>query len=208
MRQVKVLLLGCGFLASNFLPFILPHASHVILLDRERIEPINYDNHVIPKGYEGRRKVTALASLIQVLSNVPVTPIHMNVKTAGQLIELHNQLRPDIAICTFDNIMARIIAQQYALETKTPTLFIGVTEDYIYVDWDEYVVLPSPNDERVGEELRRVRDVCSRIEFRGLGALAAGLAYFSFRKWLEDESKIAFIASTKDGVSIKELKRC
>jgi len=200
--------LGCGFLASNLLPFILPHASHIILVDRERLEPANYDNHVIPKGYEGRRKVTALASLIQVLSNVPVTPIHMNVKAAGQLIELHQQLNPDVAICTFDNVLARVVAQQYALETGTPALFVGVTEDYVYVDWDEHVVLPPPNDGRVEEELRRVRDVCSRIEFRGLGALAAALAYFSFRKWLENGSKVAFIASTRGGISVKELRRC
>jgi len=202
------LFLGCGFLTTNFLPFILPHASQVILIDREKVEPVNYDNHIIPKGYEGRRKVTALASLVQVLSNVPVTPIHMNVKTAGQLIELHQQLKPDIAICTFDNIMSRIIVQQYALETGTPTLFIGVTEDYIYVDWDEYVVLPSPNDERVQEEMRRIRDICTRLEFRGLGAIASGFAYYAFRKWLENESKVAFIISTKDGISAKELRRC
>ena len=202
-----MMFLGCGFLASNFLPFILPHTSQIILIDRERIEPVNYDNHIIPKGYEGRRKVTALASLIQVLSNVPVIPIHMNVKTAGQLIELHEQLKPDIAVCTFDNILSRIIAQQYALETGTPMLFIGVTENYIYVDWDEHVVLPSPDDEGVQEEVRRIRDICSRLEFRGLGAIAAGLAYYSFRKWLENGSKVAVIASTKDGINVRVLRR-
>jgi hypothetical protein len=208
MRTVKIMFLGCGFLTSNLLPFVLPHASHIILLDRERIEAANYDNHIIPKGYEGRRKVTALASLVQILSNVPVTPIHINIKAVGQLTELHQQLEPDIAVCTFDNVFARIIAQQYAIETKTPTLFIGVTEDYIYIDWDEYVVLPLPNDEKVEEELRRVRDVCSRIEFRGLGVFAAAFAYYSFRKWLDNENKVAFIISTKDEVSVKELRRC
>jgi hypothetical protein len=198
--------LGCGFLASNLIPFILPHASQIILIDRERVETANYDNYILPKGYEGRRKVTALATLIQILSNVSVTPIHMNVKAVEQLIDLHRQLKPDIAICTFDNATARIIAQRYALETNTPTLFIGVTEDYIYIDWDEHVVLPSPSE--IEEEIRRIRDICSRIEFRGLGAIASGFAYYSFKAWLEKREKVAFIISTKDGVSVSVLRRC
>lgn len=199
--------LGCGFLASNFIPFILPHASQIILIDRERVETANYDDYILPKGYEGKRKVTALATLIQILSNAPVTPIHMNVKAVEQLMELHRQLKPDIAICTFDNVTARIITRQYALETDTPTLFIGVTEDYIYVDWDRYVVLPSSSSE-VEEEIRIVRDICSRLEFRGLGAIAGGLAYYSFRRWLEKGEKVAFIASTKDCIDVSMLRRC
>ncbi len=206
MRLVKLMFLGCGFLASNLIPFILPHASQIILIDRERVETANYDNYILPKGYEGRRKVTALATLIQILSNVSVTPIHMNVKAVEQLIDLHRQLKPDIAICTFDNATARIIAQRYALETNTPTLFIGVAEDYIYIDWDEHVVLPSPSE--IEEEIRRIRDICSRIEFRGLGAIASGFAYYSFKAWLEKREKVAFIISTKDGVSVSVLRRC
>ena len=194
-------------MASNLIPFILPHALHVILVDRERVETVNYDNYIIPKGYEGKRKVTALATLIQILSNAPVTPIQMNVKAVEQLIELNQQLKPDIAICTFDNVTARIIARQHALETNIPTLFIGVTEDYIYIDWDRYVVLPSSSSE-VEEEIRMVRNICSRLEFRGLGAIASGLAYYSFRRWLEKGEKVAFIASTKDGIKVSMLRRC
>ena len=198
--------LGCGFLASNLIPLILPHASQIILIDRERVEVINYDNYILPKGYEGRRKVTALTTLIQILSNVPVTSVHMNVKAVEQLIDLHRQLKPDIAICTFDNATARIVAQQYALKTNTPTLFIGVAEDYIYIDWDEYVVLPLQSE--IEDEMRRIRDVCSRLEFRGLGAIASGFAYYSFRMWLERGKKVAFIISTKDGVNVSVLRRC
>ncbi len=207
MKLVRLMFLGCGFLASNLIPFILPHASQIILIDRERVETANYDNYILPKGYEGKRKVTALAALIQILSNVPVTPIHTNVKTVEQLVELHRQLKPDIAICTFDNVTARIIAQRYALETNTPTLFIGVTEDYVYIDWDEYVVLPSSSNE-IAEETRRIRDICSRLEFRGLGAIASGFAYYSFRRWLERGEKVAFIVSTKDGINVSVLRRC
>jgi len=206
LKRVKLIFLGCGFLASNFIPFVLPHASQIILIDRERVETANYDNYILPKGYEGKRKVTALATLIQILSNVPVTPIHMNVRMVEQLIELHRQLKPDVAICTFDNVTARIIARQYALEMNTPTLFIGVTEDYIYIDWDGYVVLPSPDE--VEDEMKRIRDICSRLEFRGLGAIASGFAYYSFRRWLERGEKVSFIVSTKDGINISVLRRC
>ena len=198
--------LGCGFLASNLIPFILPHASQIILIDREKVETVNYDNYILPKGYEGKRKVTALATLVQVLSNVPVTPIHINIKAVEQLIDIHKQLMPDIAICTFDNVTARSLAKEYALETNTPTLFIGVTEDYIYIDWDKYIILPTPNE--IEDEMKRIRDICSRLEFRGLGAIASGLAYYSFRRWLEREERVAFIVSTKDRVNVSMLRRC
>jgi len=73
MRQVKVLFLGCGFLASNFLPFIIPHASHIILIDRERIEQVNYDNHIIPKGYEGNLSSLYEISEVEIGALVPYT---------------------------------------------------------------------------------------------------------------------------------------
>ena len=68
------------------------------------------------------------------------------------------------------------------------------------------MVLPSPNE--VEDEMRRIRDVCSRLEFRELGAIASGFAYYPFRRWLKKEEKVAFIASTKDGIDVSMLRRC
>jgi hypothetical protein len=207
MRAIRVMVLGCGFLASHYLPHLLPHSSHIVLIDRERVEKYNYDNHIIPKGYEGRRKVTAQAALLQLLSSIPVTPIHLSIKRMKQLEVLAKEHRPDIAFVSFDNIESRVLARDWAIKSKVPTLFIGVTEDHIYVDWAESVVLPQADDKRVKAVLERIRDVCSRLEFRGLGALAAGVTYTSFVRWLRNGEKVGYMISVTDRISLAELKR-
>lgn len=181
--------LGCGFLSSHFFPNILPYCSHVVLVDNDRVEKDNYDNHIIPKGYNGKRKVTAMASMVQMLSSVPVTPVNMNIKSTKQLFDLNEDFKPDIAFCTFDNVIGRINAQQYATESNIPMVFAGITEGHIYVDWAESVILPSPTDDGVVDEMERIRDVCSRLEFRGLGVLTAGLLYYAFEEWYNNNKK-------------------
>ena len=161
---------------------------------------MNYDNHIIPRGYVGRRKVTALASLVQILCPVKVVPIHMNVKRKEQLAEIASKYNVDLTICTFDNIESRVLVRDWALESKIPTLFIGVTQNHVYIDWAEYIMLPETDEERrrVEDEMRRIRDVCSRIEFRPLGSLAASLAYLAVVKFIKDEVKIRYVVSIED----------
>jgi len=206
----KILVLGCGFLTTHLLPHLLPFSKHLILVDRERVERVNYENCILPKGYVNKRKVTALASLMQVLSNVPVTAIHKNIKSVRDLYEIHQRLKPDFCFVTFDNVRSRFIAREYALITKTPTLFIGVTENYIYIDWAESLMLPLTREqvERVEAEMQRTRDVCSRLEFRGLGVLAAGYAYYAFTRYIERGEKVAFVISVKDDIKSVCLRRC
>lgn len=209
MQKLRIMFLGCGFLATHIIPHILPFSEHIILVDRERIEKVNYDNCIYPKAYVGRRKVTALASLIQVLSSVPVTPIHMDIKNAEQLLKIHEEYKPDFVFVTFDNLNARFIAKAYVFLARCPTLFIGVTENYIYIDWASHLVLPRKPEEieRVKRELERVRDVCSRLEFRGLGVMASAYAYYAFTRWIEKREKVGFIISVKDNIEAYMLKR-
>jgi len=207
MRKIKIMFLGCGFLATHIIPHILPFSKEIILIDRERIEKVNYENCIYPKGYTGKRKVSALTALIQILSSIPVVPIHINIKSPTSLKNL--ETKPDFCFVTFDNIEARLIAKEYALETGVPALFIGVTENYIYIDWENHVELPdSPHKiEKVKKEMKRIRDICSRLEFRGLGVLAAGYAYYAFTRWIEKGEKLAFIVSTKENIKSACLKR-
>jgi len=187
--------LGSGFLASHILPHMIPFSKRIILVDRERVEPVNYENTILPKGFTHRRKVSALAFLLQILSSAEVVPVHMNVKNTDQLVELHKAYEPDLCFVTFDNIEARRIARDYALKAGVPAIFVGVTAGHIYVDWAEHVALPEDEETiaRVEEEMRAIRDVCSRIEFRELGVLAAGLAYHVFARWYWKGEKIAIL---------------
>jgi hypothetical protein len=201
------MVLGCGFLASHFLPHLLPHSTHIVLVDRERVEKDNYDNHIIPKGYEGRRKVTAQASLLQLLSSIPITPVHLNIKNIEQLEALSTDHKPDIAFVSFDNVESRTMARIWAVKHNVPTLFVGVTENYVYVDWAENVVLPRADDEGVMATLKRIRDVCSRLEFRGLGTLASALTYTAFVRWLRNGERVGYMMSVTDRINVVELKR-
>lgn len=209
MPQVKRLLFcGCGFLASHIISALLPFASQIILLDDDRVEQGNYDNSLFPKNATGRYKVSALASHIQLLSSVPVTPLPIHIKSVKDLQTIHAQYHPDFVFITFDNIEARQWAQEYA-RNQIPALSVGVTENYLYIDWVESVILPQTPEQiqQVQTELHHIRDVCTRLEFRGLGILAAALTYDAFYRWLEKGQKVAYLASTKNGVATSVLRR-
>jgi molybdopterin/thiamine biosynthesis adenylyltransferase len=207
MSAKKLMIMGCGFLASHFISHLIPHGSQIILVDRDRVEKKNYDNHIIPKGYEGKRKVTAHASLLQLLTSCPVIPIHMDIKSSDQMDELYQRLKPDILFVTFDNIESRNLVKNWTVKNKVPCIFAGVTENYIYVDWAENVVLPSSDDIEVKDAIARIQDVCSTLEFRGLGVFASALVYASFKRWLENGERRAYMVSITDRVRINELIR-
>ena len=201
MERPTSLFLGAGFLTSHLLPQITPLVGRIVLVDRERVEKGNYDNSILPKGYSNRRKVSALAALSQILSSVPVVTIHSNVNDVDRLLKIHEDHQPDIAFVTFDNVPSRKVAREYALRTETPAIFLGVTENYAYVDWADGVVLPETDEEEreVEEAMRRIRDVCTRLEFRPLGSLAASLAFHTFTAWLWNGRRIAMMASVEEG---------
>ena len=209
MQGVRIMFLGCGFLTTHLLPVLLPHATKIILVDRERVEKENYENSIYPKEYIGRRKVSAVAAFIQLLSSIPVTPMPINIRKVEQLMEIHDKYKPEFVFVTFDNIESRIIARDYALKVGVPALFIGVTEDYVYIDWATHVILPEKEEEkeRVKKEMKIIRDVCSRIEFRGLGVIAAAYGYYAFKRYIQYREKNAFIISAKNGISACLLKR-
>lgn len=207
--MISFAFLGCGFLATHLVANVIPHAYHILLIDRERIEKVNYDNSVFPKNLIGKRKVSALASYIQVLSSVPVTPIHQNITKSTQLAMIYDNHRFEFVFCTFDNIESRAIVKEFADLTNIPILFIGVSENYIYIDWAEHLVLPDTQEkiEKVKLEMQKIRDVCTRLEFRILGVIAAGFAYYTFIRWLNLGEKNMFQISIKDTINSINLKR-
>lgn len=206
---MNILFAGCGFLASHLVHHIVPHASHFVFVDRERIEAVNYDNYILPKGYVGRRKVSAFSALLQLTSSVRTTPIHLNIRDANHLSEICDEYSIDFIFTTFDNIEARLIAKECAKHTDIPTLFIGVTEGFVYIDWAEYINLPtdSVDIERVESELARIRDVCTRLEFRILGVLASGYAYFSFLKFINEGKRLMHQISVDELIHSTSLGR-
>jgi len=209
MNDINALFCGCGFLASHILPHILPHAKHIVLVDRERVEKANYDNAILPKNYENRRKVMALASLSQLLSPIQVTPIHDNIRDDNQLIEICNLHSINFIFVTFDNIQARLLAQLAAIGLEIPAIFAGVTEGLAYIDWATYINLPKSPEEiaRIEEELAQIRDVCTRIEFRPLGAACAGYSYQSFVRWITHGEKWMYQISVRDKIESTSLRR-
>jgi len=195
---MKALFAGCGFLTSHYILDLLPHLDRVILLDRERLEKENLDNYIAPVGSIGKRKVAVLASFLQILSPIPVTVINQNVKTVEDLKRLHRIFEPDIVFLSFDNLESRILVKDYVMEMEVPAINVGVTENYVMVDWVDRIRWPEdPAEiERVKREISAVRKVCSRLEFRGLGALSSALVYYVFRHFLDTGNQIGYIAST------------
>ncbi len=194
MTKLNILIGGCRFIGSNLIFHLIPHSKHIIFLDRERVEKENYDNSIFPKNYVGRRKVTALVSLTQLISSIQTTPIHLDVKDVSQLESIIEKQQVDFMFISFDNIEARAIAKESAINSNIPTLFIGVPEGYIYIDWESHLLLSnSPIDiKKMKNELRKIRDVCTKLEFRPLGAIASGYAYHCFTRWINNKEKIMY----------------
>ncbi|MFX0095220.1 MAG: ThiF family adenylyltransferase [Candidatus Hodarchaeota archaeon] len=192
-KKVKILLLGCGFLASHIVPAILPYCSQITLVDYDRVEPENYENALYLKGQTQKFKVRALANTIQVLSSIPVNPIHKFIKKVSDIPP-----GSDIAIVTFDNIKARRIAANLPI----PALGVGVTENYAIVEWIDQYPLPNSEEDiaKVEQEMLRIRDVCSRLEFRSLGSLIAAYTFHVFRIWLETSKKQSYQVSIQNGL--------
>ena len=108
------------------------------------------------------------------------------------------------------NLLTKIIINLLVkTKTKTPTLFVGVTANHVYIDWAENIALPDGEElVKVEQELREIRDVCTRIQFRGLGLLATTLAYYAFIKWLWEKEKTAYLAHiNKENIHIATIKR-
>lgn len=207
-KRHKFLFLGCGFLATHLIANVIPHAEEIILVDRERIESVNYDNSIYLKNQGNKRKVTSVATYLQLLTNVTVVPHHENLKNEDDLLKIKESFHPDIAICTFDNLEARALITMFHNDLDCPILYIGVTENFIYIDWDK-LVLPYVGTEwnAVKEEMKRVRDVCTRLEFRPLGLFASAFAYKSIVEWMNSGKKMGWMVSVKEKVEAVRLER-
>jgi hypothetical protein len=203
MEKLNFSLLGCGFLTTHIVPHLLPYANSFTLIDRERLEKVNYDNSIFLKNYSNKRKVTALASYIQLLSSTSVTPIHQDIKSEADLL----RLKTDFIICTFDNIKSRMIARNFAVANYIPAIFVGVTENYIYIDWANNIVFPKTEEaiKKAEDDMAKVRDVCTRLEFRKLGVIAAGYTYYAIENWILHKHRYRFVIETKNGISVSML---
>ena len=209
MTLLNILFMGCGFLTSHLFPHIVVHAKHLIFVDREKIEKVNYDNSIFPKNFVSKRKVTALASLTQLISSVKTTPIHVNIKNTDQISEICDKYSVDFIFVTFDNIQSRLLVRDFAIKSNIPALFMGVTESFIYIDWSQNLVIPDTKEKikKAMEEIERIRDVCTRLEFRSLGAIAAGFAYHSFYRWLTNNEMHMYNISVKNIINSTTKQR-
>jgi len=209
VRKLNILFFGCGFIASHLIPFLTPFMNKAVLVDRERLESVNYDNGIYPKGYVGRRKVSALMALLNVLSDLTVVPIHRDISRADELLEIIKSNSVDLMVVSVDNLEARHIALKATADAGIDAVFIGVTEDFGYIDWGDRVYLPSLEEkEDIEEILKGVRDVCTRIEFRPLGALSASLAFTAIFNYILHRSRTAYIFWHSSGrINVVSLKR-
>ena len=209
MKKLNILFFGCGFIASHLIPQIIPFMEKAVLVDRERVEAENYDNSIYPKGYSGKRKVSALMALLNILSDLTVVPIHRNINRVEELTDFIRKYKIDLMIVSVDNLESRHIARKAATEVGVDTIFIGVTENFGYIDWNEKTYLPDIAErDRIQKILEQVRDVCVRIEFRPLGSLAASLAFTSIFNYISSNKKYSYVFWYEKGdIFIKSILR-
>ena len=147
----------------------------------------------------GKKKVFALGSLLSILSGRSIILYNKYIKDVEDLEKLYSMTPWDIGIVTFDNVKARRIALDFSIKRDIPTLFAGVSLNYAYVDWERNIKLPQ-SDEEIEDEIRRIRDICTRLEFRPLGSLVASLVMVSIVEYITSGRRISHIASIERGI--------
>ncbi len=193
-EKQTIAFLGTGFLASYMLGPILPFCKKIVLWDHDRINQENYENALYPKGMTGQFKVSALARYLQLMSSVPVQPIHNQFTGSGTNNNLLAEVDPDLVIITFDNLHARNYARILCNVLNIPFIQVGITEQYAICDWGDFFPLPQTVQEAkiVVQRMKEVRDVCERIEFRTLGNRIAALAIEAVVYYLTTSQKVGF----------------
>ncbi len=191
---MKVLLFGAGFLGSHIVLDLIPFVDEFIVVDRELVQPENYDNSLYPIGFIGKYKTLALASLLRILTRKRIILYNKNIVCRDDLLRIIKLYKPDLIIVSVDNVDARKLAKEVVVENNIPCLFVGVTENHVYIDWDKHVIIPSDR-ESVEEAIHRVRDVCTRVDFRPLAGLVQGLVAIAIKTYIDTRRKNAYIAS-------------
>lgn len=189
---MKIVMFGCGFLASHILPHILPFVDEIVLVDKDRIEKENYENGLFLKDYVGKFKTTNLSMLTRLLSNIPIEVHQKEIKKMSDLTD-SSLLTADIGIVTFDNPIARKLVKD---GIPYPCLNVGVTENYFLVNWLENVTIDYSDD--ILEYMDKVKDVCERKEFRSLGMLASSFAVHAFYLHVSTGKKYSYYTGLKD----------
>lgn len=192
---------GAGFLGSWIAIQLLPLFDEFLVVDGDRVEMDNYDNALFLRSQEGRSKSVALGSLLRMMTPKPVHVWQKRIESHDDLDVIARKFDIDLGILTFDNLDSRIMVHDWAIKRGIELLEVGVTENYGLALWKEQIQHPRTEEEKriVEERVRAVRDVCTRVQFRPLGAIMAGIVGMIVQRWLDSKEKVGFTVSITDG---------
>ncbi|RLE80175.1 MAG: hypothetical protein DRJ52_06955 [Thermoprotei archaeon] len=202
----RVAIFGAGFLGTHIAIEVIPLVSSILIVDREDIEPENYENSIYPAGLIGHSKAKALASLLTILTRKPTAVYKKDVNTVDDLDKIYDRHPFDIGILTFDNIYSRNLVLHWANARKIDLLSAGVTQNQAVVLWREQLAPATEKEAEIIEKsARQVRDICTRLEFRPMGALVASLVFISLYKYTLTGKKTGYIAHINNGIKAYEV---
>lgn len=220
IKQARVGLFGAGFPNSQALLSLVPNTQmmlqlcpymeYLLIIDREKIERENYETGIYLKNKIRHSKASVLAQTVNLFSSIPVTVHEQNIQNADELFSIVSKFKLDLLIIGTDNIESRLLPFSDHFK-EISVLSIGITENYILIDWYPFVALPQTDKEieEVKAEHQRIEDTCSRIEMRPLGSIAAAYLHLSFVAWLNTGLKIGYEIKITDDfdVYIRKINR-
>ncbi len=118
--DVQVLVAGCGSGGANVaLQLVMSGVPNFTLLDRDTLETENVIRHVCGRKYLGRKKVDAVADVLQDRNpNVIVTKIDCDIMTyAGLDAEIR---KADVVVLATDNEPTRYLINSLCVQNRTP----------------------------------------------------------------------------------------
>src|ERR1700691_6305832 len=120
LAPVKVLIAGCGSGGGNVaLQLVMSGFRNFTLLDRDVLGPENVIRHVCGRRFLGRRKVEAVAELLEDRNPaVNITTIEADIMSCPGTEDVIKQ--SDVVVLATDNDASRYKLNGICVETKTP----------------------------------------------------------------------------------------
>jgi molybdopterin/thiamine biosynthesis adenylyltransferase len=140
LSEMRFAICGAGALGSNLAETLARQgASHVRVIDHDRVEEHNIGTQIYDQADIGQSKVEALRKHLFRATGVEIDAVRKALNVVNARVLLKDR---DIIIDCFDNTLARQHVQDHARSADVSTLHVGLFADYGGVVWDRVYRVP------------------------------------------------------------------
>ena len=186
LSRIRHTICGAGALGSNLADNLVRQGvAHLRIIDHDRVEEHNISTQLYGESDVGVWKVEALRNRLFRTTGVEIDTVSKELRpgNARQLLK-----ESDLIADAFDNAVARSSVQDYARNSGTACLHLGLLVDYCEVIWDEHYRVPQDVS----------GNVCDYPLARNVALLAVVIASEAIMRSLECGDRVSWSGTLRD----------